>query len=388
MENDKAVAVIKLYDDIKRIRKLLAPRPMELLLFEMGISSGMRIKELLELHVGDLMSGHAAYCLSEPNIKEAFERYVRVQERVPEDYIFRKLRKNEPLAFSAVTTMVKNWFADCNLEGNFSSRSLYKTWEAMSFRKSGKYGDSMMDTAIYALTPIDTNSIQNQVQERLYKAIITGSIPAGTKLIVSRLAQQLECGMTHVRVALAHLENQGMVETRTSKTYVVRALEPKDIREISKLRVLLESYAISIIRNSFTRETLDILNRIIEKWRISGDVGECVFLHTAFHQTLYRDTNMPILIEYIGNLAGRMNALHIRYYLTQGYKERLMDEDLEPHKRIVELLTAGDFDGMCEDIIGNIKKGETNCLENLGNYEDNKNTGDKGEEVYNLDGRI
>lgn len=387
MEQSKAVAAIKSYEDIKRIRELLEPRPMEQLLFEMGISSGMRIKELLELRIRDLTNGSAAYCLSEPNIKEAFERYVKEKRRVPEDYIFRKLRKNEPLAFSAVTTLVKSWFSDCGLEGNFSSRSLYKTWESMSLNRSGKFGEQAMDSAAYVLTPIDANSIQNQVQERLYKAIITGALPEGTKLIVSRLAQQLECSMTHVRVALAHLEDQGMVEMRTSRTFAVRSLEPKDIREISKLRLLMEDYAISIVRNTYTKETLDLLYRIIEKWKIARDVGECVYMHSAFHRTLYRDTDMPILLNYIGNLAGRMNALHIRYYLTNGYRDKVMDEDIEPHKAIADLMSAGDFDTMREQIIEDIIMGESNCLENLEKYEGAKNMPETGETLI-LDGRI
>ena len=382
MEQSKAVDAVASHDDIKIIREHLALRPMELLLFELGISSGMRIKELLALRICDMTSGEAYYCLNEPRVKTAFEKYCGVWAPQPNDYIFRKLRKNEPLAFSAVTTMVKTWFEECGLKGNFSSRSLYKTWETLSSRKNGIHDDSTVGGTAYALTPIDTNSVQNQVQEKLYQAIITGSIPAGTKLIVSRLAQQLECNAIQVRVALAHLEEQGMVETRTSKTCVVRSLTKDDIREIAELRVLLESYAIDVISKNWQRETGTMLGRIIEKWRISRDVGECVYLHSAFHEMLYRDTHSPMLLEYIKNLAGRMNGLHIQYHIEQQQYETIIDSEVYTHQELLELVMGGDFEAAKAHAVKDIRYGETMCLKYLEQLEQRRAAAQNEDDTY------
>lgn|GEM_PF-5743609 len=362
MDNPKAVDAITSGEDIRRIRELLEVRPLELLLFEMGISSGMRIKELLGLRAKD-MTGKYSYLLTEKNLKEAYAKYCEVWEPKPDDFIFRKLRKNEPLAFSAVTTTVKSWFAECGLHGNFTSRSLYKTWEYMSMRRNGEMAPGV---SAYALSPIDPNSVQNQVQERLYKAIITGAMPAGTKLVVSRLSQQLDCNMLQVRVALAHLEEQGMVETRSSKTCMVRSLTPRDIREIASLRILLEGYAMDQEQSEWTPETAAILESVLDKWTHSSDIAECVHLHGLFHELLYRDTHMPMLLHYIRNLADRMNAYHIRYYISQHIShEQAVDDEVEAHRELLQYMTKGDFEGAHARMIQDVRDGENNCLTQL-----------------------
>ncbi|MBR5381421.1 MAG: FCD domain-containing protein [Oscillospiraceae bacterium] len=370
MDNAKAVDAITSYEDIRRIRELLEVRPLELLLFEMGISSGMRIKELLNLRAKDVSGGKYAYFLTEKNLKEAYAKYCEVWEPKPDDFIFRKLRKNEPLAFSAVTTTVKSWFAECGLKGNFTSRSLYKTWEYMSMRQNGEMTPGV---SAYALSPIDPNSVQNQVQERLYKAIITGTMPAGTKLVVSRLAQQLDCNMLQVRVALAHLEEQGMVETRSSKTCMVRSLTPRDIHEIAELRILLEGYAMDQVKDKWSAETASVLENMLDKWTQSADMAECVHLHGLFHELLYRDTHMPMLLGYIRNLADRMNAFHIKYYISQHVQnETAMDDEVEAHRELLEHMKDHDFKGARSMILKDVRRGEKDCLTQLGRLEKQK----------------
>ena len=365
MDNQKAVDAIPSYGDIEAIRDLLQYRPYELLLFELGISSGLRIKELLALKAGDISGGKYSYFLTEKNIRDAYDKYCSVWHPKPDDYVFRKLRKNEPLAFSSVTTMVKSWFAECGMEGNYTSRSLYKTWERSSV---GSDGESSGLTA-YALTHIDPNSVQSRVQEKLYQAIITGALPAGTKLVANRLSQQLDCNMLHIRVALAHLEEQGLVETRSAKTCVVRSLTKHDIKDISELRVLLESYAIDKVKSVWSQETGEILERIVSKWRVSEDVVEKVYFHSIFHEMLYRDLHMPILLGYIKNLADRLNSMHMTYYISNKGVKSAIDQ----HQEMVDLMRKGDFEGTKKSLINSIRAGEKQCIELLDELEKKKN---------------
>ncbi len=138
--------------NIKRIKKLLADKPRDLLLFTMGINAGLRVQDLLALRietvenaaVGDRITirekktGKQNVLIVNQAIKDALDNYLSYhKDRVPHEYLF-KSRKyyNEPLTTYAVTHYVQKWCDEINLKGNYGARSLRKTWAYQS-RKLG-----------------------------------------------------------------------------------------------------------------------------------------------------------------------------------------------------------------------------------------------------------
>lgn len=363
------VDAITSHNDITELRSLLEGRPLELLLFEMGIGSGLRIKDLLQLRVGDIASVEAPDVypfMVVPQLKAALRKYLDAAQAGPEDFVFRKKRKNEPLSFSAITTMVKSWFEEAAIPGHYSSRSLHKTW-LHNYEHQTKDGsnerDPLEQPSLHDLTPINFNSIEIQVQEELYKSIITGTLPAGTKLTASRLARQLEVNVVNVKIALAHLEEQGLVVAGKRKSFTVKALTSEDIIEICNIRLVLEKYSLERIRSVWSQETGELLEKILAKWELSRDVAECVHYHSLFHSMLYRDTQMPILLGYIKNLSSRMNALHIRNYATTtGELNEYGDMDINTHKLILKAVQSGNFEKAKKLLHTNIVESKKNCL--------------------------
>jgi DNA-binding GntR family transcriptional regulator len=379
LKQSNAIDMITSRNDITKLRTLLGSRPMELLLFEMGISSGLRISDLLNLRVRDLapidsIEPHAITI--EPQVEAALREYLSVQNPAPDDFVFRKKRKNVPLSFSAITTIVKSWFEEAGIPGHFSSRSLYKTWQ----HNSMNHTDNSLETASseqplsYELTPININSVHVQVQEELYKGIITGTLSAGTRLSASRLASQLKVNVVHVRIALAHLEEQGLVETGKRKSCTVKALTPEDILEICDIRLLLEEFAFEKIRETWSPKTAVLLEQILERWELSRDLVECVHYHSIFHSMLYRDTHMPLLLDYIKNLSNRMNALHIRAYATTVNMKGQGDLDVDAHKFLLQTIQTGNFDKAKQLLHKNIVEGKANCLAHINMLRQNKST--------------
>jgi DNA-binding GntR family transcriptional regulator len=279
--------------------------------------------------------------------------------------VFRKKRSNEPLSFSAVTTMVKSWFIEAGLAGNYSSRSLYKTWQHYSINSNGTTSDKSSGEPYPDLSPINVNAVHVQVQEELFKGIITGALPAGSGLSAARLARQLGVGTVHVKIALAHLEEQGLVEGDGTKSCIVRSLTPDDIEEICAIRLMLEEFALDSIRKSWSEKTGMLLEQILAKWTLSRDLVECVHYHSIFHSMLYRDTKKPLLRSYIRNLSNRMNALHIKAYATTVNMKGQGDMDIQPHKLLLETIQAGDFDRAKQLLHKNIVEGRENCLAHL-----------------------
>jgi integrase len=129
--------------DIRNIKKLLQNNPRDLLLFVIGVNSGLRVQDILSLRVGDLAGrkvgdriGVREKKTSKENvfvvnkeILDTFKKYMATLEPEEEHFLI-KSRKgfNYPLTTYRVTCLVKEWAAALNIRGNFGAHSLRKTF--------------------------------------------------------------------------------------------------------------------------------------------------------------------------------------------------------------------------------------------------------------------
>lgn len=127
---------------IKSIKKLLSDNPRDRLLFIMGINSGLRVQDLLELKVGDVdikvgdritlrekKTGKENVIILNKEINGALIEYLKSIELIKDHYLFKSRKgKNYPLTTYAVTGYVKRWAESINLKGNYGAHTLRKTW--------------------------------------------------------------------------------------------------------------------------------------------------------------------------------------------------------------------------------------------------------------------
>lgn len=129
--------------DIKSIKKLLAVNQRDRLLFILGINSGLRVQDLLQLRVGTVSglkvgdrvtlrekkTDKENVLIINKEIKDAIDAYLAVAAAADHHYLFKSRKgKNYPLTTFAVTKYVKQWAAALNLKGNFGAHTLRKTW--------------------------------------------------------------------------------------------------------------------------------------------------------------------------------------------------------------------------------------------------------------------
>lgn len=137
------VEPIRRLEDIRAIKKMLHSEPRNLLMFVMGINSGLRIGDLLKLKAGqvrDLEPGHPVLIKEQktgkPNvlvinkpIYNALNYYFRKLQPADNDYLF-KSRKypDKPMTVSNANLLIKKWTKAINLPGNYGTHTLRKTW--------------------------------------------------------------------------------------------------------------------------------------------------------------------------------------------------------------------------------------------------------------------
>jgi len=86
----------------------------------------------------------------------------------------------------------------------------------------------------------------DRVFRRLIEGILSGRIPTGTSLQEARLARAWRVSRTPMREAVRRAAEAGFVVLRPNRAPLVRALTPRDVRELYELRELLEMRALEL----------------------------------------------------------------------------------------------------------------------------------------------
>lgn len=88
--------------------------------------------------------------------------------------------------------------------------------------------------------PVTRGNLRQQVTARLMTAIFQGRFESGQRLVVQNLASAYQASPTPVREALVELASLGLVELLPNRGAVVQPFGPREVREISEVRRLLE----------------------------------------------------------------------------------------------------------------------------------------------------
>ncbi len=137
------VEPIRKLEDIKAIKQILKDKPKNLLLFTMGINNGLRIGDLLQLKVKDvenLREGDVLHVKEQKTDKEnvllinkstwkALKQYLDYYKPESKEFLFKSQKDREkPICVSYANQLIKSWCKQINLQGNYGSHTLRKTF--------------------------------------------------------------------------------------------------------------------------------------------------------------------------------------------------------------------------------------------------------------------
>lgn len=146
------VQPIREIKDIESIKKLLSKNTRDLLLFTLGVNNGLRCGDLLKLKIKDvkyLKPGETVSLIEQKTGKKnilminkttykILKDYLEKNNPNDEDYLFKSRKgENRPLSVGTVGNMIKKWCREINLNGNFSSHSMRKSFGYIQRKKFG-----------------------------------------------------------------------------------------------------------------------------------------------------------------------------------------------------------------------------------------------------------
>lgn len=301
----------------------------------MGLPAGGEISAIKK------MNGKSDFIMTDL-LHETFQLYLDQTTPNQDDYLFKSNKGNEPLKLSSVSNMIKGWFSDASIDGNFGAISLRKTWEH-HYAKKPLPGDASSKSSLDAIfSPIQTPSAQRVVYKNLINAIISGKIPPGTRLTTTEISKSFNVSHAPVRVALNWLEAKGFIEAQKKRGSIVKELSIEELHEIIKVRIILETAAMKLAYKAFTEETLETLADIVKRYKSAYAFEETDPLNREFHLSLYRDANMPLLVRLIADLYDRFSPYAAVSYSRTGAIPEYDRDDKLPidyyHVKILEAL--------------------------------------------------
>lgn len=110
------------------------------------------------------------------------------------------------------------------------------------------------------LTAVEREPVVLHVHRELRRAILRGSIPAGTRMVETQLSSRLAVSRTPVREAISRLESEGLV-LRQANGGVIVAEVGKKLGEVLVIRQALEGAAVRLACQNASDEELSQILR-------------------------------------------------------------------------------------------------------------------------------
>ena len=120
----------------------------------------------------------------------------------------------------------------------------------------------MPDGLTTRLEPITT---RDRVADLIKKAVVSGDLKSGARIIELRLAKDLGLATTSIREALFELERQGFVTRIANKGAFVTELSDEDVQQIDRVRAELEGLALTLFKERAVPGDFDEFARILAK---------------------------------------------------------------------------------------------------------------------------
>jgi DNA-binding GntR family transcriptional regulator len=179
------------------------------------------------------------------------------------------------------------------------------------------------------------------VRSVLRRAILSGELAGGTRLVQAELAAVLEVSTTPVREALRELASEGLVRFDPHRGAVVQELSGEELAEIYAIREVLEPLALRRAVPNLTPGDLARLRQLHERMLVEPHSEEWVDANRAFHTAVLEAAASPRLCAIIRSLEDA-SVMYIGASLNE--VPGLREDAVADHGEFLEALEAGDVE--------------------------------------------
>jgi len=191
-------------------------------------------------------------------------------------------------------------------------------------------------------SPGDHPTIAGSVANQLRELILTGKLPPGTPLRLSKVATRMGVSVMPVREAIRILEAERLVTVEPRRGASVAHLSIDDIEELYAVRSALEGLAARHGTTQISAKGLKAMRTelaAMAKASDAGDRGGFLAHDRKFHDALYQASGRPRLVARIDELLESGRRIVDPYVYRPWYPLKVTTE---AHRPILEAVEARD----------------------------------------------
>lgn len=183
--------------------------------------------------------------------------------------------------------------------------------------------------------------LRDVVFNTLRKAILTGELKPGERLMEIHLANRLGVSRTPIREAIRKLELEGLVIMIPRRGAEVAQITEKSLKDVLEVRRALDALCVELACDRIDEEATQQLKKACEEFERATETKDATTIAKAdveLHDIIVRATGNQRLIQLINNLSEQMYRYRFEYIKDENRHDNLIDE----HRMIYESIVKRD----------------------------------------------
>ena len=183
--------------------------------------------------------------------------------------------------------------------------------------------------------------LRDVVFHSLRRAILTGQLKPGERLMETHLADMLGVSRTPVREAIHKLELEGLVTQIPRRGAQVAQISEKSLKDVLEVRRALDTFCAELACERISNEEKEKLKVACREFEEATETGDATIIATkdvSFHDIIIGSTGNERLISTINNLAEQIYRYRFEYIKDKSQHKRLMLE----HRNLMNAILSND----------------------------------------------
>lgn len=183
--------------------------------------------------------------------------------------------------------------------------------------------------------------LRDVVFQALRKAILTGELKPGERLMEIHLADELGVSRTPIREAIHKLELEGLVTMLPRRGAQVAEISERGLRDVLEVRRALDTFCAELASERITDEEKEALKRACEEFERATKTHDATVIaksDVAFHDIIIKATGNERMVMMINNLAEQVYRYRFEYIKDESQHGRLIEE----HRALMNAIISGD----------------------------------------------
>jgi len=207
-------------------------------------------------------------------------------------------------------------------------------------------------------------SLKDKAYQVIKLEIIGGNLKPGLFLAEEKLSESMHISRGPIREALNRLEKEGFVTIIPRRGTMVSNITAQEVKDISKIRELLEPFAakesLSRISRSKLKEIKKDFIKLISKPENKENKSIFFLLDKDFHKLLNEECRNKKLIDILDNFED-----HTNWFINLFIKNYSFKESIKDHLYIIEAIEKNEEDLVATTLIRHLERVKNSILSEI-----------------------